>query len=156
LFSLGIIAYQMLTGKVPFKADTALASMLLRTQGPPPSPIDLEPSLPKGLNDIVLKMLATAPEARYQTASALTKDLQDWQEGVLAKQIVTPAMKMMAPSQAKTWISISVAGAVVLAAATWGVLRIVEKSAVAAPPTTVIIADFNNHTGDAVFNGTLE
>src|SRR5207302_2146792 len=34
LFSLGIIAYQMMTGRVPFKADTALASMLLRTQGP--------------------------------------------------------------------------------------------------------------------------
>src|SRR5262249_15828154 len=108
LFSLGIIAYQMLTGTVPFKADTALASMLLRTQGPPAPPIQLEPSIPKALNDIVMKMLATAPEARYQSAGELSKDLHDWQEGVLHRQIVTPQMAMMAPSQAKKWITISV------------------------------------------------
>jgi tetratricopeptide (TPR) repeat protein len=156
LFSLGIIAYQMLTGKVPFKADTALASMLLRTQGPPTPPIELEPSLPKGLSDIVLKMLATAPEARYQTAAELNKDLHDWQEGVLAKQIVTPAMAMMAPSQTKKWITISVAGAVMLAAATWRVIEMAQKPVAPPSPKTVIIADFNNHTGDPVFSGTME
>ena len=49
LFSLGIIAYQLLTGVVPFKADTALASMSLRTQGPPTPPMELNPALPKML-----------------------------------------------------------------------------------------------------------
>src|SRR5579862_6721627 len=45
LFSLGIIFYQMLTGELPYQADTALGSMLLRTQGPPPPPIQLNPNI---------------------------------------------------------------------------------------------------------------
>jgi tetratricopeptide (TPR) repeat protein/predicted Ser/Thr protein kinase len=156
LFSLGIIAYQMLTGTTPFKADTALASMLLRTQGPPPPPIEIVPTLPQGLNDIVMKMLATAPESRYQKAAELNKDLEDWQEGVLARQIVTPRMAMMAPSETKKWVAWSVAGAVVLGGCIWGVVTLLQKPVAPPSPTTVIIADFNNHTGDSVFSGTME
>jgi eukaryotic-like serine/threonine-protein kinase len=52
LYSLGIIAYVMLTGEVPFKADSALASMLMRTQGPPTPSIQLNPAIPQALNDI--------------------------------------------------------------------------------------------------------
>src|SRR5258708_38303366 len=69
LYSLGIIAYQMLTGKVPFKADTALASMLLRTQGPPTPSIQIEPTIPQALNDLVQKALAVDPQDRYQSAT---------------------------------------------------------------------------------------
>jgi tetratricopeptide (TPR) repeat protein len=156
LFSLGTIAYQMLTAVVPFKADTALASMLLRTQSPPQPPIEIEPTIPQNLNDIVMKLLATAPEARYQSAGELNKDLQDWQEGVLARQIVTPPMKLMAESSTKKWIFAAVGGAAVLAAAIYGVLQFTGKPAAPSAPVTVVIADFENHTGDPVFSGTLE
>jgi eukaryotic-like serine/threonine-protein kinase len=156
LFSLGIIAYQMLTGVVPYKADTALASMLLRTQGPPPPPIGIDPTLPQPLNDLVLKTLATNPPDRYQSASLLNQDLHDWQEGVLARAIVTPPMKMMAESKARKWISMAVAGAVILMAAAYGVDRWLSRPSAPVAPMTVIIADFNNHTGDPVFSGTLE
>src|SRR5262249_32706401 len=83
IFSLGIIAYQMLTGVVPFKADTALGSLLLRTQGPPSPPIKLDPAIPQALNDLILKALATNPEDRYQTAALLDQDLKEWEEGTL-------------------------------------------------------------------------
>jgi len=156
LFSLGIIAYQMLTGRVPFKADSALASMLLRTQGPPPPPIEIDPTLPQALNDVVMKMLATDPADRYQSAILLNKDLQDWQEGVLAKTIVTPPMKMMAESKAKKWISLAVAGAVMLMAGGIGLSRWLSRPSAPVAPMTVVIADFDNHTGDPVFSGTLE
>lgn len=98
VFSLGIIAYQMLTGVVPYKGDTALSTMLLQTQGPPSPPTKLDATIPQGLNDIVLKALDTEPDQRYQTAAELNKDLYDWQEGTLARRIVTPAMAMMAES----------------------------------------------------------
>jgi tetratricopeptide (TPR) repeat protein/predicted Ser/Thr protein kinase len=156
LFSLGIIAYQMLTGRVPYKAESALASMLLRTQGPPPPLTEIEPTVPQALNDIVLKTLATKPEDRYQSASLLNQDLHQWQEGTLAKAIVTPPMVMLAESKAKKWISLSVACAVVLMAGGYGVARWLSAPAAPKSPITVIIADFSNHTGDPVFTGTLE
>ena len=85
LFSLGIIAYLMLTGEIPFKADSALASMLLRTQGPPTPSIQLNPAIPQALSDVVQKSLAVDPKDRYQSATELAKDLYDWQEGTLAE-----------------------------------------------------------------------
>jgi predicted Zn-dependent protease/predicted Ser/Thr protein kinase len=159
LFSLGIIAYQMLTGKVPFKAETMLASLLLRTQGPPPPPVTVDPQVPAGLSDIILKALATRPADRYQSAAALSQDMHDWQEGAVARGIVTPRMAMMEKSQAGKWIARSIGAAVVIAAGIFGAVQLMNKlNKPAAPhgPVTLLIADLRNHTGDAVFEGTLE
>jgi tetratricopeptide (TPR) repeat protein/predicted Ser/Thr protein kinase len=156
IFSLGIILYQMLTGVVPFKAESALASLLLRTQGPPPPPIKLDPAIPRALNDIVLKALATDPANRYRKVADLGKDLQDWEQGVLHQGIVTPPIKMMEESTAGKWIAIAVSGVVALLAAGYGVYRLLDRPAAPVLPMTVLIADFNNHTGDQVFTGTLE
>jgi eukaryotic-like serine/threonine-protein kinase len=156
LFSLGIMAYLMLTGDIPFKADTALASMLLRTQAPPTPSIQLNPAVPQALNDIVQKVLAVDPNERYQSAAALDRDLHDWQEGTLAKAIVTPRVAMMAESHAKRWIGIALAGAAILAAVGYGIDRWLHRAPAPVAPMTVMIADFSNHTGDPVFTGTLE
>ncbi len=157
LYSLGIIAYQMLTGKVPFAADSFLASMLLRTQGPPPPSIQLEPTVPQGLSDIIQKVLAVDPKDRYQSAALLDRDLYEWQEGTLAKAIVTPRMAMMAEPTTKKWISLAVGAVAILMAGAYGVDRWLHRGPPApVAPMTVMIADFNNHTGDPVFSGTLE
>src|SRR5580704_4217725 len=154
IFSLGIIAYQMLTGVVPYKADTALASMLLRTQGPPTPSVEIDPTIPQALNDLVQKSLAVDPKDRYQSAALMDKDLHDWQEGTLAKAIVTPRVAMMAESHTKRWIGIAVACAAILAAVAYGVDRWLHRAVAPVAPMTVMIADFNNHTGDSVFSGT--
>jgi tetratricopeptide (TPR) repeat protein/predicted Ser/Thr protein kinase len=156
LYTLGIIAYVLLTGEIPFKADSALASMLLRTQGPPTPSIQLDPSIPQKLSDVVQKALAVDPQDRYQTAAEFAKDLEDWQEGTLAREIVTPRVAMMAESNAKKWIALAVGCAIVLAAAGYGVERWLHRPHGPISPKTVLIADFNNHTGDPVFTGTLE
>jgi len=156
IFSLGIIAYQMLTGVVPFAADTALASMLLRTQGPPPPPVQLDPAIPQALSDIVLKSLATNLPDRYQTVASLGKDLSDWEQGTLHRAIVTPPMAMMSESKTGRWIALAVGSAAVLMAGTYGAYRLLNRPAAPVSPMTVLIADFNNHTGDTVFSGTLE
>lgn len=156
IFSLGIIGYQMLTGVVPFKADTALASMALRTQAPPPPPIEVNPSVPKMLSDIILKSLAIHVQARYLSAELMDKDLQDWQEGHLHKKIVTPRVQMMEESQVKKWIGVAAAAAVVLGGIGYGAYTYLTKPSGPVTPKTVMIADFANHTGDPVFTGTLE
>lgn len=156
IYSLGIIAYVMLTGQTPFKADSALASMLLRTQGPPTPAVELDPSIPKPLSDIVQKTMAVDPKDRYQSVAELSQDLGDWQEGTLAKAIVTPRVAMMAESTTKKWIALAVACAAILAAGGYGLARWLNRPRAPVAPMTVLIADFSNHTGDPVFSGTLE
>ena len=156
IFALGIIFYQMLTGVVPFKGDTALATLLMRTQGPPKPPAQLEPAIPPMLNDVVMKALAIDPAQRYQKASDLGKDLYDWEQGAIHKSIVTPPMRMIGESTSGKWIGVAAAGVLVLAGAAYGVFRFLDKPPAPVPATTVLISDFNNHTGDQVFTGTLE
>ena len=90
VFALGIIAYQMLSGELPFKADSALASLLLRTQAPAPPLTQIDPAIPQPLSDMIQKALATNIEDRYASVALLNKDLQDWEQGTLHKVIVTP------------------------------------------------------------------
>ena len=71
LFSLGIIFYEMLTGKTPFHAHTMMATIFKRTQEKARPPIELEATLPQQINDVVVKCLATEPEDRFQSASEI-------------------------------------------------------------------------------------
>jgi tetratricopeptide (TPR) repeat protein len=156
VFALGIIAYEMLSGDVPFKADSALASLLMRTQTPAPPLTQIDPAIPQPLSDMVQKALATKVEDRYESVALLGQDLHDWEQGTLHKAIVTPPMAMMAPSKTGKWIAIAMGTAALLVAGAYGGYRLLNKTAKPVSPMTVLIADFNNHTGDSVFTGTLE
>ncbi len=75
LYSVGVCLYEMLTGTVPFDADAAVSVALMHLQDKPVPPIEIEPSIPKSLNDVVLKALEKDSAARYQTARAMRSDL---------------------------------------------------------------------------------
>src|SRR6202165_2776953 len=75
LFALGIIFYEMLTGISPYKADTALATLLKRTQERPPSPAEVDPTIPKAISDVVMKCLEIDRDHRYSTAREILEDL---------------------------------------------------------------------------------
>jgi eukaryotic-like serine/threonine-protein kinase len=75
LFALGIIFYEMLTGISPYKADTALATLLKRTQERPPALVDVDPTIPKAISDVVMKCLEIDRDQRYSTAREILEDL---------------------------------------------------------------------------------
>jgi serine/threonine protein kinase/tetratricopeptide (TPR) repeat protein/TolB-like protein len=78
LFAVGLIFYELLTGKSPYKADTAIASLMKRTHERAIPASDVDPSVPVSLSAIVSRCLEREPEDRYQTASQLLKELEAW------------------------------------------------------------------------------
>jgi len=89
LYALGVILYEMLTGRLPFQADNALEWVYCHIAHMPTPPTALLPDLPTPLSQMVMKLLAKSAEERYQTAAGLRLDLENclaqWQaEGRIA------------------------------------------------------------------------
>mgnify|MGYP004559030075 FL=1 len=76
LYSLGVVMYEMLTGKVPFDADTAVSIALKHMQEEAKPPIELNPNIPSAVNDIIMKALRKDTNLRYQNATAMLLDLK--------------------------------------------------------------------------------
>ena len=76
IYSLGIVMYEMITGRLPFDADTPVSVALKQIQELPIPPCQLESEMPNALNDIILKALQKEPRLRYQSATEMLKDLQ--------------------------------------------------------------------------------
>lgn len=75
LYSLGIVMYEMLTGRVPFDADTPVSIALKHMQEKPIEPIKLNPSIPYSVNKIIMKAMEKDLNVRYQSATEMLKDL---------------------------------------------------------------------------------
>lgn len=75
IYSLGVVLYEMVTGKLPFEDETPVAVALKHLHEEPQEPIKLVPEIPKGLNDIILKAMQKEVANRYPSAQALYMDL---------------------------------------------------------------------------------
>lgn len=76
VYALGAVLYEMLCGKPPFEGDNPLATATARLHGPPKPPRSVLRTIPPALDRIVMKAMATKPEQRYDSTSALWADLQ--------------------------------------------------------------------------------
>lgn len=81
IYALGAILYELLTGRPPFRAASAIDTILQVTTEPPKPPHDIRPDVPRELEAIALKCLAKKPRERYHTALNLADDLQHYLEG---------------------------------------------------------------------------
>ena len=75
LYSLGVVLYEMVTGRLPFNADTAVSVALKHIQESPKEPMEINPSVPKSVNDIIMKAMQKDISLRYQTATEMLRDL---------------------------------------------------------------------------------
>lgn len=76
LYSLGVVMYEMLTGRVPFDADTPVSVALKHMQEEPIAPKSLNEKIPQSVNDIILKAMRKDTNLRYQTATLMLTDLK--------------------------------------------------------------------------------
>ncbi len=75
VYSLGVMLYEMATGRPPFDAETPMAIMVMHIHDPLPLPRQVNPRLPEGVERVILKALAKRPEDRYQTAGEMARAL---------------------------------------------------------------------------------
>ncbi|WP_437280498.1 AAA family ATPase [Sorangium sp. So ce375] len=90
LYSLGVILFELLTGRLPFAASDLLGWIYCHAAVVPPSPLASVPALPSPVAELVLKLLAKLPENRYQSASGLQHDLVRCREALRAEGRIAP------------------------------------------------------------------
>jgi len=78
IYALGVVAYEMLTGQLPFEADSAVGIAMRHLNDPPPDPTEINPDAPPEAADIVLQALEKNPARRFPTAGAFARALTDW------------------------------------------------------------------------------
>ena len=104
LYSLGIVLYEMLAGRVPFDADTPLAILLKHLNDPLPLPRTLNPDIPEPFERVMLKTLSKRPEDRYQSAPEMAQALRAaaGEAGVeVPERISLPPLAPKAPASAE-------------------------------------------------------
>jgi tetratricopeptide (TPR) repeat protein len=164
IFSVGVILYELLAGRLPYEAETVFGSLVKRTQSLPPAPTTVDPTIPPALNGIVMKCLAIKPEDRFQTAGEMVAALDDYAGGkALPSVLLTPPPPPMVPakvparSRNRRWvIGAAMATVAVLAGLAYVGFRRITAPTGPPKPITVLVADFQNSTGDPMFDDALE
>jgi serine/threonine protein kinase len=165
LFTLGLILYELLTGTVPYTAESVVASLIKRTQERAIEVSVHDGSIPRALSNIVSKCLERDPAVRYQNADELLKDLAAWQGkgGSTAKVSATSSNARMNRlrefTRSRQWSRIAAAVLLLVAAVAgtaWYRNRRPNVASVKHAPVSVLVADFQNNTSDTLFDGTLE
>jgi serine/threonine protein kinase len=100
VYSLGIIVYEMLAGRVPFAGESPTVIMMKQVQDPPPSILEVRPDLPASVDNLIRRALAKQPAGRFQTAGelseALTKSADEMGAG--ASAVVMAPVNETAPN----------------------------------------------------------
>ena len=150
IFSLGIIFYEMATGRYPFSRISPLETVtsILRDATPP---VHIKPRIVNPiLSPIFRKALAKDPAARYQNAKEIIKDIQK-----LQREIVGGAAFLL-----RSWQKVAAVIVVIITLVAGAILltrRLSTKPQAVEPDTvSVLVSNFKNQTGDPIFDGILE
>ncbi len=161
-FAVGLIFYELLSGFIPFQADSAIASLVKRTQEGAVPLLDVDAGIPAELSNIVAKCLERDPEARFASLRELIDELEIWQGKKPRTAPSTwsrPSISTAVPPPKRfawKWIAVGAAAVVLAIGATVGI-RYANHSQtpttpVQGPVTSFAVLPFYNASGDAKLN----
>jgi serine/threonine protein kinase len=151
IYSFGLMLYDMLMGASRHSGETSYTELAKRMQAPPAPMRSIEPAVPAPLERIIMRCVQPAPAERYQTISEVIAALKTLDDAGHERPIV----RLTTRRQLVAWTIAAAAGALAIAGIAWWWLPSPAPPA-QRPPMSVLIADFENRTGDDVFAGALE
>jgi serine/threonine protein kinase/tetratricopeptide (TPR) repeat protein len=162
-FAVGLIFYELLTGIMPFHAESAIASLVKRTQERAIPLAEVDVTIPPALSHVVAKCLERNPEDRFSSIQEMIDELEIWQgkKSRSGTSFTRPATSRIAPAPAKTfpmkWLAIGCAAVVLAVGAVVGWRYKThtaggDASAVQGPVTSLAIVPFYNATADPSLN----
>jgi tetratricopeptide (TPR) repeat protein/predicted Ser/Thr protein kinase len=161
IYSLGIIIYELLTGKTPFSGETPWSVAFKHKNDLPHDPRELNPRIPESMSRVILKCLEKQKERRYQSAEELLADLANIGEQytraetrIKAKQVTATRRSLIKSPRKKIALrAIAAAAALVILAVLLG--KYVFRRTPVAPPADrlkMAVISFENQTGDAAYD----
>jgi serine/threonine protein kinase/Flp pilus assembly protein TadD len=156
IYSLGIILYEMMTGRVPFEGETFLSVAVKQKTERPRPPRELNPQIPEDLVRVMLRCLEKDKAARYQSAGEVLAELDKIEEGIPTTEKILPAVKpstsreITVKFRPKSLLIPGAAVVVLVALVILGFRLLGRKSlgpAVAGKPSLAVMY-FENVTGD--------
>jgi Flp pilus assembly protein TadD/predicted Ser/Thr protein kinase len=160
VFSLGLLLYEMATGRQAFSGNTGgviIEAVLTKT---PAASRSINPEITPELEAVINKTLEKDAAKRYQSAAEVCSDLETLKRGLESGHTVTswltpPPGGTSAAGNRYKWPALALTAAVVLALVVAGWFYKTRPAQALGESDTIVVADFNNKTGDAVFDDTL-
>jgi len=158
IFAVGLIFYELLTGRMPYQADSAVASLLKRSHERAAPVSNHDAAIPRSLSSLVAKCLEPDPKLRYQNTPEVLADLEKWRDKGAAATLRFADVRPWASDI--PWPLIGVVAAVLILGVAGFFLRHKlfgpRTASSRSAPVSVLVSDFQNNTSDPLFDGTLE
>lgn len=164
IYSLGVVLYELATGRVPYQAETPIAVIFKHIEGPLPPPRTINPNLSQQIEQVILKAMAKNPEDRFATAGEFVQALQNASitntNKIPATEVVPPPTPLphldsISESEDKKtsrWIFIALAGLLLLLiiSGLWAIFGRDRDIVADSPPTSTQTALANMEEGGEI------
>jgi serine/threonine protein kinase/Flp pilus assembly protein TadD len=160
IYSLGVILYEMVTGRVPFEGDTALSIAMKHKGEAPKDPREFNSQVSEDLSRVILRCLAKEKDKRYQSAGEVKSELESIESGIPTTERVIPERRPLTSREITVTFGIKkllvpvlvFIGIVIIGVVIWRLLPKKESIAASKIENSVAVISFENQTGDAAYD----